>query len=318
VKHISVSHDGQVMTCTSGLTNDLVVFDCSTLRPVGSYRFHVNIVSAALSRDGHYVLGHLLQCGLVVWDFNNGKKLREIPTNGGNVSAISDHGDVVAASTMNDFISVWDLRRGGDLIYTFEQHCSEVTAVCFSRQRELLASGGANGEVFVWRTSGMVLMKTMVNGTPTGVAFSCDGDRLLVTTEYFLSMYDVVTGANTAIISSEGVRASGFGLPLEPPLVRACDVPSTPKWTWATFGPGNTVVGTTSHRQLLLCEPNEFDDILSLTTSLVIVAGSCCENGAVLADTQGNMYRLTLIVPQREESSFARLCVKPPEKAKVD
>ncbi|CAN0445932.1 unnamed protein product, partial [Discosporangium mesarthrocarpum] len=47
---------------------------------------------------------------------------------------------------------IWDLREGR-LLYTLKGHQASANSACFSPSGGLLASGGADGVVMVWKTN---------------------------------------------------------------------------------------------------------------------------------------------------------------------
>jgi polar amino acid transport system permease protein len=163
------------------------------------------IVHAALSADRSLLAAMGLDGTIQVWNLASGQKVQSIaPTaGGGRAIALSDDGTLVAASDGVN-IQVWEVESGAQVqpmvgycdddayatVEACEQaeatwlgHIQEVTALAFSPDNQLLASGSADTTVLFWNVeSGEVEWSSVGHwAAVNSLVFDKEGNLLLST-----------------------------------------------------------------------------------------------------------------------------------------
>jgi len=154
------------------------------------------LIASAVSRDGRYVVLSAKDGAVTSWDLTNGKKVRDLSvTTPVRAIALSDDGELVAGTTGEDSVAVWET-KSGDTLSNCSIHSSPPTAVTISRRGNLAASGTVGGEVCVWQCpSGSVTFRFTSNRKPIrSLSFSADGSRLLAVDCESLRIWDTFTG----------------------------------------------------------------------------------------------------------------------------
>ena len=139
-------------------------------------------------------------------------------------AAFSPDGEIIAIGEKDGSISLWRI-KGMERISTLKGHADEVTALCFSPDGELLASGGwrNDGAVIIWDARGG-RRTAVLKGHPGGVTdlrFSPDG-KLLASVSFSEGLIriwradgwkriDVKRGISAAFSPDGSILASGGG-----------------------------------------------------------------------------------------------------------
>lgn len=120
--------------------------------------------------------------------------------------AFSPDGKLVAASSWDDSVIVWDASTGERLrIFLLE---SGVDSLAFSPDGSLLAAADDRGVIQLRSTEGWRLIRELGNEDMTeGIAFSPDGKTLAAATFKFVKLWDVDSGAK---IRDLAVRQAGM------------------------------------------------------------------------------------------------------------
>lgn len=316
VRAISCSSDG-MQFCSSCVGGKVAsYFDAASGKMINEIKGHTEgVVCLSLSRDGKFLITASNDCTVVLWDLNNAKRLREVPISSHiNAIAVNDESDTIATCTTEDVVSIWEARSCDPLIM-FQRHTGPVLCVAFSRRGGLVASGGANGDLFIWTclTGEPRFHLTSQSRAPvSSVSFSHDAQRVVSIERDVIHVWDLFTGQNVFSRNVAGkISLRSGGSLLSTTEVNA----TTPRFTCCQFVAGNLILATTNIRQLLLINPNSGEELLSIDVRAFITCLSSTWNGdiAFLGDSAGNHYRLQLTFGPRDVADFAMMS-KPPSK----
>jgi len=137
------------------------------------------------SRDGNYLFIGTSKKGLAIYDVVH-KKLLPLVGNNGNFPslAISPDGKTLGVGLANDgSIRLWSIENiypVYELQTIFPAHQGDVNVLAFSPDGNLIASGGNDGEVFVWDVkTGKMIKKLDAEDIVLGLVFSPDGKTLI-------------------------------------------------------------------------------------------------------------------------------------------
>lgn len=167
---LACNADGK--TAVSGGDAQLVFWDLATHKalgpPVTSQRDR--IWALAFSPNGEFLASAGNERVVGIW--KNGHQDQPIKTLGASVTeryqwvmpagvSFSPDGTLLAMSTREDSVSVWNVRSGRPLPPVLYGHTQSVSSVDFSRDGKVLASGGSDGDVRLWDVETHELLGTL-------------------------------------------------------------------------------------------------------------------------------------------------------------
>ena len=215
----------------------------------------------ALAPDGKTLVTMHRETSLV-WDLEKRSVVRRLPphstryTRLGMKAAIDASGKYLAFDSSETHLRVWDLETGTDLFPPEKRHNKLITAVAWSPDGKLAATGDGRGGIRLWDADSGEIVRTLPDdyGWIRGLEFSNDSSRLFAGAEGFdekelkyigkLKAFRVSDGALTfdtslpgrvvaIALSRDGGKiavSSGLGAArLEPrsdPMVHVCDASS--------------------------------------------------------------------------------------------
>lgn len=310
IRFLSCSVDGSQCSVAVDGKGTCTISDSSTGGLIMSIKGSGEpISSCAITRDSKFVIVSSRD-STCIYDLNNGKRVRDMSQS--HLVAVSDECDAILTCLSDNTVHVWDV-RGADEISLFEEHTSAVTAISLSRKGSKVASGGANGEVFLWHypTGQVKAAFHFHTNAVRGVSFSSDCTRLVSADAHCVAVWDTFTSARIL------VRNAGGAVNLGP---TSNFTPDSLRIGVCCFLAGNVVAVGTSDKTLIVFEPNCGKDLLVLPTKSPVSAISTSWNGdiALLGDEFGNVYKLHLSFSPRDVLIFDLNSKPQQEKSKYD
>lgn len=172
----------------SGTENGIInIWDTRTFMKLKTLQGHTaGINCLKYSSDGKYILSTSHDYTVRIWDANSGKQLNSFTSEGRfrfYAIAPSPGGRRFATAANDGKIRIWDLATLEEVIEAFpcrNQH--QVFALCYSNDGTLLASGGSDKLIDVWKTENMNRLGKPLEGhtsTVRTMIFSLDGEKLI-------------------------------------------------------------------------------------------------------------------------------------------
>jgi WD40 repeat protein len=155
-----------------------------------------NVAPQALAPDKRWLFAHLPGGGKALFDLRGGQPVRLFPE-GRSTAAFSRDGHWLAYDTQKNTIKVWDLEACGEQA-TLEGHRWRVLSLEFSPDGRILASGGADDDLWLWSVAESKARLPALKGHQEGVGpivFSSDGKTLVTGSEDLtIRWWNVATG----------------------------------------------------------------------------------------------------------------------------
>lgn len=178
---ISLSDDGKLLAVAErGRIQILSTPQLETVRVISGLESLISLV--VLSPDGKN-LAAAIGSSVGIWSASDGK-LRQTLASGGEISALQfGSPDQIAIGRKDGSLALWSISRGA-IIFEAKKHSLGVSAICFSNDTSLMASGSDDLSALIWDTaSGKV--RNSLKGHElviTSLAFSPDNSLLAVGT----------------------------------------------------------------------------------------------------------------------------------------
>ena len=110
-----------------------------------------NIISSLSFMNNGIILGVGLPDGNIqLWDINKKSKLREIDGHEDRVSCLSWNEYILSSGSKDKFIKNFDVRIKNAEISKIKKHKQEICSLKYSKEGDLLASGGNDNVVYIW------------------------------------------------------------------------------------------------------------------------------------------------------------------------
>lgn len=189
-------------------------WDFDTGRPLATFEEgHDYLTTTAIYfPDGKQLLTAAADNTVRLWDLTTGtQSLRLDRTGWAAVAAVSHNGKLVATGSDDNTAKIWNIEavlaardmRNGDHaqniepVHVTKPSDAEITAMAFSPDDQLLATGDAHGGCAIWNVKTGALFKSnnTHNRKITAVEFTSDGKRVLTaSTDNTVGQWDVATG----------------------------------------------------------------------------------------------------------------------------
>jgi WD40 repeat protein len=139
--------------------------------------------------------------GIFLWDLESGKLQRRLPSAGRPI-LFSPDGRWLAARAGGG-ARVWDLHTGQEVAVHEASHRGGVLRMDLSSQG-ILATASEDNTIGLWDPAGKFLRKLVLDERPYELAFSGDGNLLLVVRSEYLDLWDVATGKKRYTLPGQG------------------------------------------------------------------------------------------------------------------
>lgn len=146
--------------------------------------------------------------------------------------AFSPNGDIIASSSGDNTIKLWD--RRGQLIETLSGHEDNVSAIAFSSDEEFLISASSDGKIKFWKPDG-TFIKDFFSGNEDISSLSVSSDGKRIAAGFADGTAKVWSRTGKLIIELKGTQKSS-------PISRA----HTDKINSISFSPDGQIIATAS------------------------------------------------------------------------
>ncbi|MBP5974962.1 protein kinase [Brasilonema sp. CT11] len=193
VESVAISPDSK-MLASGSFDGSIKLWDLPSGREIATLKEHSGAVkSVAFSPDGQILASGSEDNTIKLWNLKNKQLIRTLkghsqPIRSVAISPIrSDFrslggrlGGILASSSADDTIKLWDLATGQE-IYTFKGHSFSVNSVAFTSDGKTLASGSSDHTIKLWdvATKREILTLRGDSKEVTSVAFSPDDNTLV-------------------------------------------------------------------------------------------------------------------------------------------
>jgi WD40 repeat protein len=200
VELLAVSPDGKVLASTA-YDDTLRLWDTATGKCLHTLACPLLIHSLAFSPNARMLAGQQRNAtvweragSIFVWDVARGKVVRRLEPGQTGSFAFSPHGSTLAA-TEGCAIHLWDVQTGKERL-GWPGHRGQVCSVAFAADGKALASGGADGAVYLWRNLGGAKPQKLADDMDYvfNVAFAPGRELLAASGRKGVALWDAKTG----------------------------------------------------------------------------------------------------------------------------
>ncbi|MCA9144685.1 MAG: protein kinase [Planctomycetaceae bacterium] len=169
--------------------------------PEQQFVHDVPITDCAISTDCKRIVTCAEDGQVRIWDATNGTLLHSIlahqkPARG---IAVSPDGSQIVSGGDDDLVHVWDLTTGS-LVRTLGTMTTGVETVAWSPSGEWIAAGARYSEFRVWKANGVQVLQVNNDHRHESLVFSRDSLKLFVPTRENISVWDLASGKQVAIL----------------------------------------------------------------------------------------------------------------------
>eukprot|EP01065_Artemidia_motanka_P051217 TRINITY_DN8962_c0_g1_i1.p1 TRINITY_DN8962_c0_g1~~TRINITY_DN8962_c0_g1_i1.p1 ORF type:complete len:636 (+),score=124.81 TRINITY_DN8962_c0_g1_i1:90-1910(+) len=322
VKAVGLSGDGRLLVSGDGIDarqalRCLDVRSCSHVGTLNGYRGGSGEAPCDLSfsTNGQQLATCDQSDTLLLWDMTTFrcKKTLQFEGEDGNelflvgVRLSPDGRLVAAAAEQSDEegvsrgrVVIWDLEAKQQKLM-FSEHTASVLCHSFSPCSTLLASGGRDGQLYIWKAeTGMVVHK--LPGHLSGVRscqFNHDGSVLLTNDAKVLCLWETASGKPCLTRHIDGSpRPNTLPEHAKPDT----DVqPSKTRYMVSLFIPGGLMLVAASDKQVRLFNARTGVEQYSIGTRAPVTCASSANSTVALGDVYGNVYVAELTLRATEQ-----------------
>ncbi len=151
IMSLAYSRDGKTIASASG-DKSIKLWDAGTLQEQLTLTGHTgSVYSVAISPDGKTIASGSWDRTVRLWDADTGNLLRSLSGHSQDVWSVAFAPDGATLASVDDrTVKIWETATGREVV-TLRGHLSTVHTVTYSRSGDLIASGGREGAVMLWR-----------------------------------------------------------------------------------------------------------------------------------------------------------------------
>lgn len=198
VRAIDVTNDGSRLV-TGGNDNTIRIWQAHTGEQLELLTSHEDsVIAVSFTPDNRHVVSGSLDGTVRVFNAESGREILRIPHETSVIAlAISPNGSTIASSDESNQVFLWDFETG-ELLATFDEHTSIVSAIFFSPDGHFLVTGGFDALAHLWEIESGEILQSFIGHEVCvcGGGFASDGSAILTTSyDQTARMWDVETGA---------------------------------------------------------------------------------------------------------------------------